>query len=173
MITSYSQRPVITFQSNSKNVLRHPYIHITVWLQISSKAHTVPTATVISVPTLTDTGNMVQTTAVPDTTDTGRSVALYVGVGVSGLLVGLLAVVIIVISVTIYLKRKSKKRLMVTDDNLAYGVNHIGLSDNAAYNVTSSGKYIYSEKDYEYVATSENNITIVTTPNEAYALTSN
>ena len=111
-----------------------------------------------------------QTTAVPDRTDTGRSVALYVGVGVSGLLVGLLAVVI---SVTLHLKRKSKKRLMVTDDNLAYGVNHIQLSDNAAYSVTSSGKDIYSEKDYEYVATSENKITIVTTPNEAYALTSN
>ena len=118
---------------------------------------------VISVPTQTDTGR----------TDTGRSVALYVGVGVSGLLVGLLAVVIIVISVTLHLKRKSKKRLMVTADNLAYGVNHIGLSDNAAYNVTSRGKDIYSEKDYEYVATSENKITIVTTPNEAYALTSN
>ena len=95
------------------------------------------------------------TTVVPNKTDTGRSVALYVGVSVSGLLVGLLAVVIIVISVTLHLKRKSKKRLMVTDDNLAYGVNHIGLSDNAAYNVTSSGKDIYSEKDYEYVATSE------------------
>ena len=84
--------------------------------------------------------------------------------------IGLLAVVI---SVTLHLKRKAKKRLMVTDDNLAYGVNHIGLSDNAAYNVTSRGKDIYSEKDYEYVATSENKITIVTTPNEAYALTSN
>ena len=114
-----------------------------------------------------------QTTAVPDKTDTGRSVALYVGVGVSGLLVGLLAVAIIVISVTTHLKRKAKKRLMVTADNLAYGVNHIRLSDNAAYSVTSSGKDIYSEKDYEYVATSENKITIVTTPNEAYALTSN
>ena len=90
--------------------------------------------------------------------------ALYVGVGVSGLLVGLLAVVIVVISVTFHLKRKSKKRLMVTDDNLAYGVNE--LSDNAAYNVISSGV------DYDYVLTSENNIAIVTTPNEAYVVTS-
>ena len=111
-----------------------------------------------------------QTTAV---TDTGRSVALYVGVGVSGLLVGLIVVALILISLTLYLKRKSKKRLMVTADNLAYGVNHIGLSDNAAYNVTSRGKDIYSEKDYECVATSENKITIVTTPNKAYALSSN
>ena len=100
-----------------------------------------------------------QTTAVPDTTDAGRSVALYVGVGVSGLLVGLLAVAIILISLTLHLKRKSKKRLIVT----AYGVNLIQLSDNAAYSVTSRGKDIYSEKDYEYVATSENKIT---TPNE-------
>ena len=147
------------------------------WLQISSKAHTVTgtstsTSTVISVPALSDTGRMVQTTAVPDTTDTGRSVALYVGVGVSGLLVGLLVVAITVISVIIHLKRKAKKRLMVTADNLAYGVNHIRLSDNAAYSVTSSAKDIYSE-DYEYVAPSEKRITIVTTPNEAYALTSN
>ena len=103
-----------------------------------------------------------QTTVVPNKTDTGRSVALYVGVSVSGLLVGLLAVVI---SVTLHLKRKSKKRLMVTDDNLAYGVNHIQLSDNAAYSVTSRGKYIYSE---EYLATSENYCHY-----SLYALTSN
>ena len=104
------------------------------------------------------------TTVVPNKTDTGRSVALYVGVGVSGLLVGLIVVVIILISVTLHLKRKSKKRLMVTDDNLAYAVNE--LSDNAAYNVISSGV------DYDYVLTSENNIAIVTTPNEAYVVTS-
>ena len=83
---------------------------------------------------------------------------------VSGLLVGLLAVVIILISVTLHLKRKSKKRLMATADNLAYTVNE--LRDNAAYNVISSGN------DYDYVLTSEKNIAIVTTPNEAYVVTS-
>ena len=129
------------------------------WLQISFATGTLaPTTTVISVP---------------NQTDTGRSVALYVGMGVSGLLVGLLAVAVIVMSMTIHRKKKAKKRLMVTTDNLAYGVNRIRLSDNAAYNVASSGKDICSEKDYEYVATSDNSITIVTTANEAYALTSN
>ena len=49
--------------------------------------------------------------------------------------------------------------------DLEYGVNHIELSDNAAYNVTSRGKDIYLEKDYEYVATSDNKIVTALTSN--------
>ena len=93
--------------------------------------------------------------------------------GVSGVVVVLIAATVIVISVTVCLRKRNSKHVNILADNVAYGVSEkeMELSTNAAYNATTCDSTRVQENadTYDYVTT---NVSIITAPNKAYVKTS-
>ena len=84
----------------------------------------------------------------------------------------IIAAAVIVISVTVCLKKRKSKHVNTVTDNIAYGVSEreMELSTNAAYNVTFDSTRLQEKADtYDYVATAD--LSIATAPNEAYVTT--
>ena len=91
---------------------------------------------------------------------------LYISVGVSVSVIVLIVAVIIITIVT-------TKKVLVTADNVAYGVKQEdNLTDNLAYSATTSGE---DGPVYDYIITADDDDinNIASTPNEAYGMTSN
>ena len=135
------------------------------------------------------------TPAVPSqSADDGAILSLYVSVGVSGAVIALIAAAVIVISVTVCLRKRNNKHVNATiyqsssgqvvmktneayaetrasdsDDMYAYATQPTTaiLTSNAAYNVHTSADVVYD------LPTSSGNgeIDIPTTTNEAYDVT--
>ena len=100
---------------------------------------------------------------------------LYIYIGLCVAAVVLIVATVIVISLIVCLKKRQKvdkTDIVNVADNVAYGTSEdrMELSENIAYGTTTfRGK----EDGYEYVSTTENDIEISTSPNEAYATTDN
>ena len=136
----------------------HPTFTLLVYTQHHSSAAGYHT-TILPVPTL-----------VP--TQSGKTLSLYIIVGVSGVVVVLIAAAVIVISVTVCLRKRKSKHVNTVTDNVAYGVSEkeMELSTNAAYNATLDSIRLRDKADtYDYVATAD--LSIITAPNEAYVMT--
>ena len=142
--------------------------------------HTTLSSTMTLLPVPTQSGDVAlsstmillpvptQTSPVP-TQSSGKTLSLYISVGVSGVVVVLIAAAVIVISVTVCLKKRKSKHVNTLTDNVAYGVSEkdMEISTNAAYNATFNSTNLQDKADtYDYVATTDINIT--TLPNEAY-----
>ena len=100
--------------------------------------------------------------------------SLYISVGVSGVVVVLIAAVLVVISVTVCLRKRKSKHFNTVTDNVAYGVSEkeMKLSTNAAYTATRYSNTLQDRADtYDYVTTTDL-IHITTAPNEAHVKTS-
>ena len=131
----------------------------------------IPTSATLSSPVTAPTPPVTTPTS-PVTTQSRGS--LYISVGVSGVVVVLIVAAVIVISVTVCLKKRKSKHFNTVTDNVAYGVSEkeMELSTNAAYTATSYSNTLQDRADtYDYVTTT-NMIRITTAPNEAYVKTS-
>ena len=79
---------------------------------------------------------------------------MYISVGVSGLVVLLIAVALVLISVTVCLRQRYKKKKLLTT------------ASNVAYNTSSGGLSLISAQEYDYVSTN----TPHTSENVAYGI---
>ena len=128
----------------------------------------MPSVTTLKPPVTTRT-----TSPVP--VQSGEALSVYISVGVSGVVVVLIASAVIVISVTVYLRKRNIKHVNTYTDNVAYGVSEkeIEMNINAAYNATCDSTRLQNEADthaYDYVTTTD--LRIITAPNKAYVKTS-
>ena len=127
---------------------------------------------------VSDSATAIDSTSAPSSTmiavpTQDSSNSLYISVSVIGSVMAILATSsIIVIAVTICLRRRVNRKLTITTvtDNVVYGMNlDVELSDNIAY-TTATNKARNYEHSYEYIISSGNNDTIIATQNEAYGI---
>ena len=147
-----------------------------VWATQPSPVTTLPPLVTTRMPlvtTLTPPVTTRKTSPLPG--QSGEALSVYISVGVSGVVVVLIAAAVIVISVTAYLRKRNIKHVNTYTDNVAYGVSEkeMEMNINAAYNATCDSTGLQDEADthtYDYVATTD--LSIITTPNKAYVKTS-
>ncbi|CAI8055763.1 hypothetical protein GBAR_LOCUS30408 [Geodia barretti] len=112
-----------------------------------------------------------KSTAATESGTTGSEV--YIFVGVSGLVVVLIAASLIIISVTVCLRQRSKKKLLINTENVAYGMG-LELKDNVAYTSTATGGGTKDDEgNYDYVSRDEVTATssdLSMSANQAYGL---
>ena len=98
---------------------------------------------------------------------------MYIFVGMSGLVVVLIAASLIIISVTVCLRQRSKKKLLINTENVAYGKG-LELKDNVAYTSTATGGGTKDDEgNYDYVSRDEVTATssdLSMSANQAYGL---
>ena len=105
----------------------------------------------------------------------GHGVSIIVGVAVG--VVVLIAAALVLISLTVCLRRRTRKTLAITAENTANGVSgeEIELSGNTAYSTTAAGdRATDDEEKYEYVTrsdvTAHPSSTVAVSDNQAYGL---
>ena len=111
------------------------------------------TAPVTQASPVSQTSPVSQASPVP--TESGGSLSLYISVSVGGGVVVLIAATVIVISVTVCLRKMKGKHVNTLTDNVAYGVSEkeMELSTNAAYIATHDNTSLQDKAEiYEYVA---------------------
>ena len=82
---------------------------------------------------------------------------MYISVGVSGFVVLVIAVALVLISVTVCLRQRYKKKKLLTT------------SSNVAYNTSSGGLSMNRETPYDYVSTNTPHTSVITSHNIAYS----
>ena len=96
-----------------------------------------------------------QTTTAPavpsQSVDDGAILSLYVSVGLSGVVIALIAAAVIVISVTVCLRKRNNKRMNITD-NVAYqsSSGQVVMKTNEAYAETRASDSNYTDDMYAY-----------------------
>ena len=166
---------------------------------LSSSHFQTTTATTFAVYTSTkqySSPGIGATSTPAQSTDDGAILSLYVSVGVSGAVIALIAAAVIVISVTVCLRKRNNKHVNVTiyqsasgqvvmktneayaetrasdsDDMYAYATQPTTaiLTSNVAYNVHTSTDVVYDLPTSSGNKETESNIP--TTTNEAYDVT--
>ncbi|CAI8024638.1 hypothetical protein GBAR_LOCUS14308 [Geodia barretti] len=112
-----------------------------------------------------------KSTAATESGTTGSEVYIFVGVSVG--VVVLLAAGLIIISVTVCLRQRSKKKLLINTENVARGMG-LELKDNVAYTSTATGGGTKDDAgNYDYVSRDEVTATssdLSMSANQAYGL---
>ena len=83
---------------------------------------------------------------------------MYISVGVGGLVVLLIAVSLVLVSVTVCLRQR-KKRILTTSSNVAYNTSSGGLSMNRET----------SAQEYDYISANTTHTSVITSQNIAYS----